>query len=207
VGALLSIKPNGLHFDPGQKIIKAREYLSYIEADRIIESAREEGERIVAEARKVYEAEKQRGFEKGLEEGKGIIAERMIETVRKTVDYFASVEETLCDLVVSAIRKIIGEMDNRELMLKVIRNALNLVRNQKQVILRVCPADAPMVQNSINDIIADFPGIGFIDVVADARLKQNGCILESEMGIIDASLDVQLEAIRRSLSRSIKRTG
>jgi type III secretion protein L len=207
MGALLSLKPNRLRFHPGRKIIKAQEYLAYVEANRIIESAQEEGDRIIAEAREVFEAERKRGFEKGQEEGKGIITERMIETVRKTVDYFASVEETLCDLVTSAIKKIIGEMDHRDLILKVIRNALSLVRNQKQVVLRVCPSDAAMVQNSINDIIADYPGIAFIDVVADARLKENGCILETDMGIIDASLDVQLEAIRRSLSRSIKRTG
>jgi len=205
VGAVFLVNRKSLDFPPDRKVLKAEEYLAWVEANNIIESARQEGEKIIAEARAVFEAEKKRGYEAGLEQGKGVIAERMLQTVKKTIDYFASAEETLCTLVMSALRKIIGEMDDRELILRVIRNGLALVRTQKQVVLKVSPADLDAVQREINTILADFPGIGFIDVIADSRLKKSDCILECDIGVIDAGLDTQLQAIKRSLLKSIKK--
>jgi len=206
MGALLFMKKSQLEFSPDSKVIKAADYLAFVEADKALDCAQDEAARIIAEARDVYEHEKKKGYAKGIEEGKGAMAERMLDTVHKTVDYFASVEETLCSLVMTAMKKILGEMDDKDLVLKVVRNALALVRNQKQVVLRVSPMDQETVQSKINDIMADFPGVGFIDIVPDGRLKKDGCILESDIGIIDASLDVQMEAIRRSLMKSIKRS-
>lgn len=200
------MKKHGFDFLPDQKIIKAHDYSALIEANRMVEAALQESERILAEAREVYEQEKTRGYARGQEEGKGILAEKMLDAVRKSVEYFASAEETLCTLVINAVKKIVGEMNDRELVVGIVRNALALVRNQKQVTLRVSPSDHETVQNRVNEIMTGYPGIAFIDVVADARLKKSGCILESEMGIIDASLDVQVEAIQRSLQKSIKRS-
>jgi len=190
---------------PGDRgVIKASEYREAVEAGEVLEKARREAERILEEARGAYEAEKKRGYEEGLEEGKGDIVERMMETVGKTVDYFATVEQTLCDIVLEAVNKIVGELDDGELVLKIVRNALRLVRNQKQVTLRVAQEDLDNVRKRIQEIMGDFPGIDFIDVTPDSRLRANGCVLESEIGVVDASLDVQLEAIRRALTRAIR---
>jgi type III secretion protein L len=37
--------------------------------------------------------------------------------------------------------------------------------------------------------------------MADARLSKTGCILESEIGVIDASLDGQINALKKSFER------
>ncbi|MHA5556819.1 FliH/SctL family protein, partial [Pseudomonas aeruginosa] len=41
----------------------------------------------------------------------------------------------------------------------------------------------------------------------DARLDQGGCILETEIGIIDASLDSQLAALQAALTEGVARSG
>ncbi len=201
---LFFLRKDSFLFPPGKKVIKTEEYLAYLEGKEIVARAHEEARRIVDEARQVYEAEKERGYREGVEKGKAAMSQRMLETVGKTVDYFGSVEEKLCSIVIEAVRKVIGEIDEAELVQRVVRNALALARNQKEVILRVSPSQADLVKAKINEIIAAYPGISFVDVVADARLKEGGCILESEIGIVDASLDVQIEAIRRSLTKTIK---
>jgi type III secretion protein L len=53
--------------------------------------------------------------------------------------------------------------------------------------------------------MADYAGISFVDVAGDARLRAGGCILESELGIVDASIDVQLDALRRALAKAFER--
>ena len=39
--------------------------------------------------------------------------------------------------------------------------------------------------------------------IADSRLSDGGCILETDVGVVDASIDVQLQAIENSLSKSL----
>ena len=45
--------------------------------------------------------------------------------------------------------------------------------------------------------------MGYVEVVADARLDQGGCILETEIGIIDASVDGQLAALGLALKKPL----
>jgi type III secretion protein L len=49
-----------------------------------------------------------------------------------------------------------------------------------------------------------FPKIQFLDVQADSRLSANGCVLETEIGVVDATLETQLKAIEKALIRSMK---
>ncbi len=49
--------------------------------------------------------------------------------------------------------------------------------------------------------------MGYLEVVGDARLDQGGCILETEIGIIDASLDSQLAALQAALTEGVARSG
>ena len=43
----------------------------------------------------------------------------------------------------------------------------------------------------------------FLDVVPDARLERGSCLLESELGVVDASLETQLKALENALRSKI----
>lgn len=204
MGAIHFIKREGLQIPPERKVLKASEYLTYTEAEKVVEEARKEAERIIREAGSAYEAEKEKGYRAGLEEGKITCSQQILDTVTSTVDYLGSLEEKVTNIVISALRKIIGEIDDRTLITKVIQSALTVVRNQKQVTLRVSPKQVETVKGALDGILGSFPAISFIDVMGDGRLKEGGCILESEIGVVDASIDVQLEAIRKSLTKRLK---
>ena len=76
-----------------------------------------------------------------------------------------------------------------------------VIRTQRQVTLKVAPEMAAVVRERIQAIIADYPTVTAVDVVEDARLKGPACLLETEAGVADASVDTQLAAIERSLKR------
>jgi type III secretion protein L len=204
MGPVVYIKKDRFQFPPEKKVIKAQEYLTYVKAEGLLEKARQEAEAIVAAAKEVFEGEKRRGYEEGLVEGKMTISEQMIDTVSKSVDYFATIEEKVADTVILALKKIIGEIDARDLIMKVVKNALTIVRNEQRVTVRVSPSQTETVKEKLNEIMANFPGVSFIDVVADPRLTEGGCILETDIGVVDARIEVQIEAIRKALLKSFK---
>ncbi len=205
MGNFVILESNFFKIAPGTKIIKANEYAQLVKAEEIIAEARKRAELILDDAKKAYEQEKRKGYEDGLREGQLKIAEKMMETVHRTVDYLASAEEMMCSLVLEAIKKIIGDMDDREIITRVVKNALAMVRNQKQVTLKVAPEDLETIQSRLSDIMENYPTIGFVEIVADSRLKKHSCVLESEMGVVDASVEVQLKAIEKALRKTIKR--
>ena len=105
----------------------------------------------------------------------------------------------------SAVRKIIGELDDRECTVRVVRNALNAVRSQQRVLIRVSPDDKDAVRTSLAAMISSAPnGATFLDVTADPRMKPGDCILECELGVVDASLETQLKAIEHALLGKIR---
>lgn len=180
---------------PGTRVLRAAEVAAWREAQGLVEAAAQQAQSIVESAKVAFEQERRAGYEAGLEEARLEQVERMIETVSRTVEFFARVESRLVELVVEAVRKIVADFEDTERVLIVVRNALSVLRNQKQMTLRLNPGRVAAVQARINDILAAYPGIGYLDLVADARLQPHACILESEIGVVEASIDGQLKAL------------
>jgi type III secretion protein L len=194
---------DNLNMQPEGKIIRAEELRTLLDAEAIIAAAEAERKRIIEEAQAEYERQKQLGYEDGLNEGKLEMAMKMVDSVGYAVDYFGNLENKVVELVLKALRKILGDLDARERVVHVVRTAIGVARNQPNVTLRVCPADAEIARERLNEITGPYPGIHFLEVVPDPRLSATACILETEMGVIDASLDMQLAAIEKSLLKSL----
>ena len=69
-----------------------------------------------------------------------------METVLSSVEYIEGIEATLVNVVAVAVRKVIGEIDENERIVRIVRNALVTVRNQQHVTIRVAPADEKAVR-------------------------------------------------------------
>lgn len=191
----------GLRLAPGTRIVRREDWLVWREAEAAVQAARDEAAAIVAGARAAFDAEKERGYADGREEAQLQQAEQMIEQVGRAVDYFGRVEQRMVELVMQAVQRVIADFDDRDRVVAVVKGALAVVRNQKQVTLRVSPAQVATVQQAQVELLAAYPGVGYLDVVADPRLAADACILESEIGIVEASVQGQLAALRKAFAK------
>ena len=99
-----------------------------------------------------------------------------------------------------SVRKILGEMNREDRIRAIVKTALANVRGQQKVTVRVAPSDEPVVSEAL---AAQTAG-SFLTVVADARLEPDSCILESDLGVINASLSTQLKALEHAFSAKIR---
>lgn len=189
--------------DPAARVLRGAELAAWADAEQLLAQARSRADEIIGGAQAAFEAERQRGYEEGREAALLDQAEKMIETVGRTVEYFAGVENEMVELVMSAVRKVVDGFDDREKVMVVVRNALAVVRNQKQMTLRLNPAEVDTVREQINDLLAAYPGVGYLDILADGRLARGACILESEIGMVEASLEGQIQALRQAFQRTL----
>jgi type III secretion protein L len=187
--------------DPSRKVVKAKDYATLIAAEDLLATARAEAEAMGIAAAAAYEAKRQEGLASGREESRLEASEQMISHASRTIEYFGHIEERMVDLVLRATRKIMADFNDEERARAVVRGALAAVRNQKQVVLRVSPQQTEAVKAHVNDILAHYPGIGYLDVVADGRLTSDACILETEIGTVESSIEGQIEAMRNAFQK------
>ena len=187
----------------GTKVLGAGDLRALREAEAIVARAREDADRITAESGQAYEQERQRGYREGRELAQAEQALHMIEHVTRHVDFLGKVESRMVDLVMQAVRKIIDGFDDRARVLMTVRCVLAAARTQKQVTLRLHPNQVEVVRGQLATLLAQFPGIDFLDLVGDPRLGPDACILESEIGQVEASTETQMEALRTAFRKTL----
>ena len=125
----------------------------------------------------------------------------MIEHASRMVDHFAAVEGRMVSLVMQAVRRIVSDFSDTERVLAVVRNGLAVMRTQKQLTLRMAPDVVETVKSRATELLEAFPGVGMLDFVADSRLKGDAAILESDIGVVEASIETQLQAIEQAFTK------
>ncbi len=192
--------------DPGSKVVSQECLLALRDAGSIIESATGRAQLIVADAAAAHEAERRKGYAQGLEEVRREQATQAIENVARHVEFLEKSEDRIVDLVMQAVRKVVDGFDDQERTVAAVRSVLSAARDQKQVTLRLSPEHAEALRAQIQDMMVAFPSIGFIDVVPERRLVGDACVLESEMGVVEVSIESQLAAIQAAFDRTLGRS-
>lgn len=201
---MLLLNKQNLQIVSGSRVVKASDVATATTAAEIVSAAETEAARIREEAKSAFEAEKRRGYEKGLQDGKMEIAVQKLELVDQSVAFMESVEGKMADVVMKALKSCVEEIGDKEMVVNIVRKTMKaVIRTQRKVTLKVAPEMASEVRGRIADLRADYPTVESIDVVEDPRLKGPACILETEAGVADASVDTQLAAIERSLARHL----
>ncbi len=187
--------------DTVSKVIKANDFWQHQQARDMMSSAKEKRDQILDASLAGFEAEQSRGYRQGRDEARQEQAQKMIGIISQTVDYFSKIEAQMVDLVLDAVRRIIDDFDDREKVLKVVRNALTMVRNQRQILIRVHPVNVAEIKSQVNELKQSFPGIEQMDVSPDVNLDKDACVIESDMGQVEASMSGQMEALKASFGR------
>lgn len=197
---------------PSQKILKADEFESLLKADELLEQARKQAAKIVADAtseanqvksRAMSDAnqQRQRGHAEGWASAQREFATKMTSSQTAQARDVSQLDERIAILVTNTLSKVLSEQEcDEKFFSSVVRRVLRAAREEKFLTLRVNPTQHSSAQTSVEQVIEQTQATNFIEVIPDRTLKTGSCIVESSNGVIDASLDTQLETIRAALT-------
>ncbi len=183
------------------KVIKAEDFWTYRLARQALAEGAARRDQIIGAALSAFEAEQHRGYRGGREAAWVGQTGNMIEIIGQTVDYFAKVETQMVDLVMDAVRRIANDFDDREKVVKVVRNSLALVRNQKHITVKVHPSRIDDLKANVRSLQDAYPGIENIEAIAEPGIADDACVIESDIGQVEASMSGQIEALRSTFER------
>lgn len=160
------------------------------------------------------EAARKQAFEQGLEEGRrqaGAQLEAVLGRLARSIEEIAGLkarlrieaEREVVELAVAVARRVLRrELHvDPEALLGLVKAAMEKASQREMTEVRVHPSHAALVRAHLARIGAPEA----IEVVADASLEPGAVILETARGVIDASLETQLEEINRGLTDALHR--
>ena len=201
---MLLIKKGDFVLQSDRRVVKAADVATVRSAAEIVAAAEAQAAQIREDAKAAYEAERKKGYDKGIADGKTEIAMQKLDLVDSSVAFMENVEEKMSEIVMKALKSCVAEIGDREMVIQIVRKTMAaVIRTQRQVTLKVAPELVETVRARVSELSAAFPTIETFDVVEDPRLKGSACVLETEAGVADASVESQLAAIERSLKKHI----
>lgn len=113
---------------------------------------------------------------------------------------YADIEDSAVEIVFEALGMVLGAaLQSREGVLAQVRQVLARIRNRDMLTVRLHPHDLALIDNGA--AFGPAPA-GAIQWLADESLSMGGCVLIGAEGELDARLDTQLAAFRRSLGQA-----
>lgn len=191
-----------------QEIEEARNELASLQAQ--LEQEKEQAQLEIDQMKaKAFEEANEQGYQEGYRKGLDSVQELQKqcedERLQQEQEYQKKLEEmeplmvdTLCD-VYSHIFKVEAK-EHKELVLKLLQDTLLKVDGTGSIIVHVAKEDYAYVQEQKAALLEE-AGMqsGSVEIVSDAALARAQCMIETEGGVYDCSLDTELAELKRRL--------
>ncbi|REK76506.1 FliH/SctL family protein [Paenibacillus paeoniae] len=169
------------------------------------------------EADEIASAEAQTsGYEQGFAEGTAASEAQLRESWESKIAEAADVlkhayasreqiiqeaEPFLVELSSAIAEKVIGQQLSLtpDVTIEMIRRSLSRRREQGVITLCVAPSQLTFVQAAREELHAAIDSQAELQILPDSSVKDNGCVIRSAYGSIDARIDTQLSEIKREL--------
>ncbi len=173
-------------------------------AERIVEEARQRAREIVEKAQAEQAAIREQSNQEGYEEGLRQLNEVIADAKRKYGKILEGAETELLKLSLKIAERIVGKaLDlDRSILLDIIHKAIQSLKYQKEIRIRIHPEDVAYLKDQKMQLYAMLGESKEIEVVEDALVARGGCIIDTEIGTIDARLETQLKVMERKLIKS-----
>lgn len=112
-----------------------------------------------------------------------------------------SLEPELAETIMEVFSKVIHVMadDKKDMILALVNGVLNNEDMCREFLIHVSDEDYSYLEKNKNLLYgATAPEIQ-IDICRDSKLSRNQCIIESDAGVFDCSLDIQLENLKNDI--------
>ncbi len=154
----------------------------------------------------------EKGFAQGQKDGELIgrkkyetLANRLAEILKNLEkdlsEHILALEPQLLALVKLMVEKLVlKEVDTDAQPIKAsLREALKHVVEQTQVKIHLHPDDTEFLDEILAELREEFSKIKDFEIVPNPNLKRGGCLLETDFGLVDATLERRWQEILKRL--------
>lgn len=191
---------------PGTKIIPSAEFTEILNTQEILnlvkKDARQYRKEVASECEKLKEQASKEGYEAGFKEWADHILkfQNQIDSLRKEFT------KVLAPVALAATQKIVGkafEISN-DLIYHIVENALKPVTQHRKITIYVNKNDLMALEKNREKLKKIFENIESLSIREKDDITQGGCVIETEVGIINARLENQWVLLEKAFEKMMR---
>jgi flagellar biosynthesis/type III secretory pathway protein FliH len=181
--------------DP-RRVVPAALADAHEQAARLLAGAEEQAERRRAEADRALDAERDRVLADARARGEAEAAALLVAAQAERTERLDEVEQELPRLIREIARRVLGRelAQSPAAVVDVVLEALRPLRHRRQITLRLAPGDLPALE-AAEPRLQQLVGAARLELIADTSVEPGGCVVQTEVGRVDARLSTQLERL------------
>lgn len=156
------------------------------------------------EAGTIKDSAAKEGYSAGLEKAQDDIQQiksSIIEFLKAKQDIFEYIAPDILEISVDIAKKIVKKEieQDPEIVLETVLEVLkNISKDETKITVKVNPSQLTLTRESLPEIITAIGLDARVSVIADDTIELGSCIVQTHNGIVDATIDTQLEIIREA---------
>lgn len=170
------------------------------EAEKDADSIRNEAQHLKSTVTAELELAKAAGYREGKNCAQGEWTEKILEVKRLKEEIFNTAEPEILKMLMNISEKVLGKLTSqyKETVYSVLRQAIEQSIGN-QITVRIHPEDFKRFKKEELDFKDLIDRTKHLHFKEDESIEKGGCVVETEVGTIDAQLDTQLKAIKKAL--------
>lgn len=195
-----------IHRAQDDKVLPEGEFSVLLDAKEVLKKAKDDVATYLKqnkeECEKVLQKAEESGFNKGLTEfNKQIL---LYQQKIKTMEH--ELQKLILPLALKAAKKIVGrELDtNPETIVDIVRQTLKSVAQNHHIKIYVNKKDKELLDSKKKDLKEILDQVETFAIEEREDVSPGGCIIETEAGIINASLENQWRALESAFEAFMK---
>ncbi|MBS0585014.1 MAG: HrpE/YscL family type III secretion apparatus protein [Verrucomicrobia bacterium] len=189
------------------KIIPKKDFETLLSAKQVLTTAKKEAKELHEETLLACEKLKEEAKEAGYQDGLAKFYEHLFAFDEKIKVLRHEMQKAVLPLVLKATKRIIGDEIEMhpESVVPIVLQAVKAVLSCRVVKLYVNKDDLPILEKHKKKLKAPFEHLESFHLEERSDVARGSCIIETEKGILNATLENQYRALERAFETFIKR--
>lgn len=195
-----------IHIASGQKVIPAEDFSTLLSSAEVLEKAKQDAEQYRQEVEKECEKLKEKAKEEGFAEGLARFNEHLVSFDRSLKKVYHETQKNIIPLALKAAKKIVAkELElHPDTIVDIVIQALSPIKQNHKITIYVNKVDKETLESSKTKLKEIFEHLQALNIRERADVSPGGCIIETESGIINASIENQWRALEAAFEKYMK---
>lgn len=157
------------------------------------------------EAENIKKSAFEEGYRKGMEQANAdmeAFRNSFSEFMNAPKNVFEYIAPDILEISVDIAKKIIKkevESDPQVLVNTIVDVLKTVSKSEPKINIRVKPQAVQFIKDTLPNITYEYGIDAKVNIIADPSIEEGGCIFQTNNGIVDASIDTQLEIIKKAI--------
>lgn len=195
-----------IHAAPNKKIIPANEVATLQEATEVLDHIKKDAEQYRFQVAKEGEGVKEHAFKVGYEDGFKQWTEHLANFEKQLEALHKEMQQAIIPIALKAAKKIVGrEIElSEDTIVDIVASNLKAVAQHKKITIYVNKKELDILEKNKPRLRELFENLESLSIRPRDDIAPDGCIIETEIGIINAQMEHRWRVLEKAFEALIK---